>query len=127
LARIILRMYVIKPLVNSIMGFMGSAFGLPAFKMHSGGVVGLAGTPMMVPAGTFIGAPRLHNGLAPDEFPAILQRGETVLPRGADTTSSTSVKIVNVLDPSIVGNYLGTAEGERVIVNIMQRNIRRLT
>jgi TP901 family phage tail tape measure protein len=127
LARIILRMYVIKPLVNSLMGFMGSAFGLPAFKMHSGGVVGLAGTPMTVPAGMFIGAPRLHNGLAPDEFPAILQKGETVLPRGADTPSSTSVKIVNVLDPSIVGNYLGTAEGERVIVNIMQRNIRRLT
>ena len=127
IARIILRMYVVIPLVNSVMGFMSSAFGLPAVKMHGGGVVGAGGTISLVPAGAFIGAPRLHKGLASDEFPAILQRGETVLPRGTDITSPTSVKIVNVLDPSIVGNYLGTAEGERVIVNIMQRNIRRLT
>jgi hypothetical protein len=81
----------------------------------------------LVPAGAFAGAPRLHNGLRPDEFPAILQRGETVLPRDAGTGGATSVKIVNVLDPSIVGNYLGTPEGEKVIVNIMQRNIRRIT
>jgi TP901 family phage tail tape measure protein len=119
---------ILKQLASSLLQrFIWGILPIPGLKMHSGGVVGLAGTPMMVPAGTFIGAPRLHNGLAPDEFPAILQRGETVLPRGADTTSSTSVKIVNVLDPSIVGNYLGTAEGERVIVNIMQKNIRRLT
>jgi TP901 family phage tail tape measure protein len=119
---------ILKQLASSLLQrFIWGILPIPGLKMHSGGVVGLAGTPMMVPAGTFIGAPRLHNGLAPDEFPAILQRGETVLPRGADTTSPTSVKIVNVLDPSIVGNYLGTAEGERVVVNIMQRNIRRLT
>jgi len=119
---------ILKQLASSLLQrFIWGILPIPGLKMHSGGVVGLAGTPMMVPAGTFIGAPRLHNGLAPDEFPAILQKGETVLPRGADTASSTSVKIVNVLDPSIVGNYLGTAEGERVIVNIMQKNIRRLT
>jgi hypothetical protein len=27
-------------------------------------------------------APRLHGGLARDEFPAILQKGETVIPKG---------------------------------------------
>ena len=127
IARIILRMYVVRPLVNSVMGFMTTSFGLPAIKMHSGGVVGLAGTPVTVPASAFIGAPRLHNGLAPDEFPAILQRGETVIPRGGTVeTTPPNVKIVNVLDPSIVGNYLNTAEGERVVVNIMQKNIRRV-
>ena len=54
---------------------------------HSGGVVGGRAMPMhRVPVGTFIGAPRLHAGLASDEFPAILQRGETVLPRGTSSS-----------------------------------------
>jgi len=30
----------------------------------------------------FIGAPRLHSGLASDEFPAILQKGERVIRKG---------------------------------------------
>lgn len=34
-----------------------------------------------VPSHLFAGAPRLHNGLMADEFPAILQKGETVLPK----------------------------------------------
>ena len=33
-----------------------------------------------------------------------------------------NVRIINVLDPSVVGNYLYTAAGERMIVNYMQRN-----
>ncbi|WP_212525848.1 phage tail tape measure protein [Actibacterium sp. MT2.3-13A] len=32
------------------------------------------------------------------------------------------VKIVNVLDPSIVGDYLATAQGERLIINTMRAN-----
>jgi len=51
--------------------------------VHSGGVIGDAGMASATfPAALFAGAPRLHNGLAGDEFPAILQRGETVIPRG---------------------------------------------
>jgi phage-related minor tail protein len=38
-----------------------------------------------------------------------------------------NVRIINVLDPSVVGNYLSTAAGERLIVNYMQRNKRVLT
>jgi len=34
-----------------------------------------------MPSHLFALAPRLHSGLMPDEFPAILQRGETVLPK----------------------------------------------
>lgn len=130
IARIILRMYVVIPLVNSVMGFMTSTFGLPAVKMHGGGVVGAGGTISLVPAGTFIGAPRLHKGLASDEFPAILQKGEVVLPKDFGKTNvdvQPNIRIINVLDPSIVGNYLATPDGEKIIVNVMQKNIRRLT
>lgn len=47
---------------------------------HGGGVVGKGGSHRTVAASTFIGAPRLHGGgLAGDEVPTILKRGEIVL------------------------------------------------
>lgn len=50
---------------------------------HEGGVVGMTPVPQrMVPAAAFFGAPRLHRGLGANEFPAILERGETVIPKG---------------------------------------------
>lgn len=59
------------------------ASGIMAGMFHSGGMVGDTVVPgRMVPASVFAGAPRLHSGLAPDEYPAILQRGEKVIPRG---------------------------------------------
>ena len=49
--------------------------------MHEGGKVGESGTKAIMPASLFNNAPRLHGGLAADEFPAILQKGETVIPK----------------------------------------------
>jgi hypothetical protein len=31
-------------------------------------------------------------------------------------------RIINVLDPSMVGEFLSTAEGEEVLINVMRRN-----
>ena len=39
---------------------------------HSGGIVGSPTWGRLLPASTFRAAPRLHDGLAPDEFPAVL-------------------------------------------------------
>jgi hypothetical protein len=67
--------------------FGGSAGGgglssLFSSIFHEGGVVGETTTAgRMLPAFAFAHAPRFHNGLMPDEFPAILQKGETVIPR----------------------------------------------
>jgi len=50
---------------------------------HAGGILGKDRFPKrLVAQSVFSGAPRLHKGLAPDEVPAILQRGERVLPKG---------------------------------------------
>jgi len=50
---------------------------------HGGGEVGKTNVPKgYAPAGAFANAPRLHDGLAGDEFTAILKRGETVIPEG---------------------------------------------
>ena len=127
IARLLLRLYVIQPLVNSITGMFSGMLGVPAAVMHGGGVVGSAGSLALAPAGLFVNAPRLHSGLKPDEFPAILQRGETVLPRNFSLgVPESNIKIVNVLDPSVVGDYLATSEGEKMVINIVQRNSGRL-
>ena len=70
----------------------GAAMGAEMFSaeamasmiwLHGGGIVGetVAPTRSVSPA-VFLNAPRLHSGLASDEFPAILQRGEEVVRRG---------------------------------------------
>ena len=46
---------------------------------HEGGVVGAAAPGRYVSSMVFSGAVRLHSGLASDEYPAILRRGERVL------------------------------------------------
>ena len=52
-------------------------------QFHDGGVVGHTPTVMRsVPSHLFANARRYHSGLMPDEFPAILQKGETVIPKG---------------------------------------------
>lgn len=56
---------------------------LPIQGFHSGGIVGSEASFMRsVPASTFENAPRYHSGLMPDEFPAVLQKGEGVFTKG---------------------------------------------
>ncbi|HRE06727.1 MAG TPA: phage tail tape measure C-terminal domain-containing protein, partial [Opitutaceae bacterium] len=110
IAKLTLRQSVVSPLVGAlstaIMGIFGGTMdggagghfsnggsALAAIK-HNGGVVGVTPSPMRpVPTAMFHNAPRLHQGLAPDEFPAILQRGEAVIPKsrvGRDGPSITN-------------------------------------
>ena len=71
-----------KGMSQMISGFISSLFGGGAGVMHAGGLVGYDPVPQrQVSLLMFAGAPRLHNGLAPDEYPAILQRGERVQSR----------------------------------------------
>jgi hypothetical protein len=60
-----------------------------ALVKHAGGDVDGGGARRSLPAWMIASAPRLHGGLYPGEYPAILQRGETVLPRGAGGVSVT--------------------------------------
>jgi hypothetical protein len=50
-------------------------------QAHSGGKVGEIATRRSVPTSNFINAPRFHNGLRQNEVPAILERGEEVIPK----------------------------------------------
>lgn len=54
--------------------------------------------------------------------PTQVRKGQQSQPQDNSTPNNTAVKIVNVLDKSVVGDYLKTDEGEKLIVNIIQRN-----
>lgn len=76
LARIAIQRTITGPLASGMGGIFASLF-------HQGtDSVGSGGPGRMVDPSLFAFAPRFHNGLAPDESPAILQEGEEVVPRG---------------------------------------------
>lgn len=74
--------------VSGLAAFFGGLGGgggdpYPGLQSHRGGIVGVDSQPRMVNPAWFHGAPRMHmGGLAGDEVPVILQRGERVIPRG---------------------------------------------
>lgn len=57
-------------------------------------------------------------------FPAVLHPNETVIDhtKGGGGQQSNPVRIINVLDPSVVGDYLDTDAGEEIIMNVVRRN-----
>lgn len=62
---------------------------------HGGGLVGISAFPTrQLSASTFAGAPRLHDGLRSDEFPAILQRGERVIPKNKSGGSNEQPNVI---------------------------------
>ncbi|CAB4180556.1 Caudovirus, tape measure, N-terminal [uncultured Caudovirales phage] len=110
------------PLFKS-MGFLrpGQTSGAGAAAATSGGIPLIGDFPVMaavghtgwdvgspassnrsVPMAMFTGAPRFHKGLGPNEFPAILERGETVTPRGGKSGG----------DMNVVNNITVTSSGD---------------
>lgn len=99
---------------------------------HAGGMAGTGPRRMVNPL-VFAGAPRFHSGglvgLAPDERPAILQTGERVLNRqqtadynGGGAGSGGGTRVINVIDPNLVQDYMTSSAGERTILNVIERN-----
>jgi hypothetical protein len=57
--------------------FAGSKYNIEF--AHEGGIIGQTSFPTQkIPASFMLAAPRFHDGLKPDEFPAILKRGEGI-------------------------------------------------
>ncbi len=69
-----------------------------ALVRHAGGAVDGSGPHRQIPAWMIAAAPRLHGGLAPDEYPAVLQRGERVLSRREAARPAANIT-VNVQAP----------------------------
>lgn len=131
LASMIIKMYLYK-LVQSTIGGMA---GVPV--MHSGGVVGaVGGARRDVDMSLFMFARRMHNGgavgFANDEVPMILQRGEGVLSKaemaqranggGGGGGSQTGIRNVLAVGDREIAGAMNGAHGEKVILNVLQRN-----
>jgi hypothetical protein len=121
-------------LLGGLFGSSGGDSALPSFfagLFHSGGVAGEPASLQMISPLAFAGAPRLHSGLAPDEFPAILQQGELVVPRGQWSTGGRQqaptiiFNTVNNTASPIDVQQRGAAkwDGEKVVIGIVVKNI----
>lgn len=110
-----------------------AAMDASANVRHTGGIAGGAGESRRVNPALFLAAPRYHvggiAGLRPGEVPAILQAGEEVLTRNdprhvanGGGGGGNAVRVVNVIDPNLVQDYMSSSSGEQTILNVMQRN-----
>lgn len=129
-----LRAFYFKPMGEwigyGLQGLLGGIkIGLPsppatAAVPHSGGMVGVTPFPQrIVPSRVFDYAPRLHRGLAPDEYPAILQAGERVVPRGGSATGNVIINIENKGSPLKIDSYKEIwADADTKIVNVVVDN-----
>jgi hypothetical protein len=106
-------------------GAFGQAGEITAFA--SGGVVsgGVVSRPTVFPFARGIGL----MGEAGPEAILPLRRGrggrlgvEMNGESAGSTAPAMSTRIINVLDPSVVGDYLATPSGERAILNVIRRN-----
>jgi len=131
--------WMILQAVQSGLSYMSASWGNPdqnaglgadwntQSSWHKGGIVGTTPAPVrIVNPNIFANARRFHGGgLAGDEVPAILQKGETVLPKGGGVT-------VNVINKS--GTDLDAKQGAPrfdagemildVVLDAMNRNKR---
>lgn len=117
-------------------GQAGGWFGMimQAFaSRHAGGLVTEGGPQRFVSPVVFIGAPRLHAGgllgLDRDEVPIVARRDEEVLTRDDPRHSLNGgggggggVRVVNVIDPNLVHDYMQSSSGEKVLLNVIQKN-----
>lgn len=98
--RIQVRQNITGPLSSALSGGGSGLFSWLGSFFHGGGVVGQDAPSFMRPINpaVFMGAPRFHDGLASDEFPAILQKGETVIPKGGAAQGGTQKAVVYIKD-----------------------------
>lgn len=96
--------------------------------LHGGGVAGRDGYAhgRPVPASVFAGAPRLHDGgwIGPGEVPAILQRGERVIPRGEGMGGVTVNQTMNFApgtDASVLRREAERIKGETIAAIVKAR------
>lgn len=117
--RIIITKNISEPIANQASSWI-STLGTVASLFHSGGIVGSPFTPKrMVSSATFMNAPRLHKGLANDEYPAILQRGEKVIPKNQSQDSGTVVQYINNFDGATFMNDKVLEDSMRTISSQM--------
>jgi len=113
-----------------------------ALGSHGGGIAGREAPAFyrMVPNLAFAGAPRFHGGFAPDEYPAVLQRGEGVFTAGqmkamglmvagsgGDSGPNVEVNIINQSGTELSGKQRGAPkfDGRKWVLDIVVEGMER--
>lgn len=121
------------------MGVGGGIMGMVSSLFHEGGVAGQPTQGRIANPAWFAGATKYHTGgvagLAPNEVPAILEKGETIrteeqeaalqnqLANGGKNSGQPIVKVINAFDAgSFVSEGLSSAEGEQSMLNWVRSN-----
>ncbi len=123
----VMQQMVVQPIAQAISGGLGGL--MTGMFMHTGGTVGQTASPTRyVDPLLFASAPRLHTGLKSDEFPAILQRGETVTPKGqapASAAPNVTFNIQNQSGAQVEAQQTGVQfDGRRMIVGMVLKDKR---
>lgn len=111
---------------GQVTGLIGSA--ISAFGFEDGGIMTSAGpVPLRKYAGGGIArTPQMAlfgEGSTPEAYVPVPSGKIPVEMRGAATPPpAQNIRIVNAFDTSVIGDYLGSAAGERIILNAVQRN-----
>lgn len=94
-----------------------------------------AGLVSTIASTTFQG--QAHDGLmsVPKTGTYLLEKGERVttadtsakLDQKLDGMASGGVRIINAIDPSLIGDYIGSTSGEKVIMNVVRKNQRTIS
>jgi tape measure domain-containing protein len=141
IAQMIIKQLVLNLLQSMFPGAGGGIAGIVnqaanAGVAHDGGVVGNLSDSRAVSASLFANAIRYHSGgiagLAPNEVPTILEKGEEVLteddPRhvnngGGGGSIEDRVQIINAIDSGdFVSKGLSTPAGQRAFINFIRAN-----
>jgi hypothetical protein len=93
-------------------GIMTSAGAVPLRKYAGGGV---ANSPQLAMFG---------EGSTPEAYVPLPdgRRIPVAMSGGQQAAPQQNIRIVNAFDNSVIGDYLGSAAGERIIMNAVQRN-----
>lgn len=110
-------------------GFLKSA---TSFLFHEGGIVGAGGAARQLSPLLFDNAPRYHAGgiagLAPNEVPSVLLRGEEVLPESSPRhinnagSGQMGLNLTLVDDRASLGQFLSSSEGNKTLIEQIRRN-----
>ena len=147
LARLAIQRAIVAPIASALGSALGWGAPAPAAAPHVGGsshgsytghYVAHGGWSVGDPTGArrsgvdpllFAAAPRLHRGLAADEFPAILQTGERVLSRREVAEGrapiEVEVQVINRGTPQRAAERSARWDGRRAVVEVVVDDLAR--
>ena len=122
--------------VNTLKRMASEALAVKIFEQINSNFGGSEGLGSVVSA-IFSGARAGGGDVASNKAYLVGEKGPEIFVPGSagsivanqeiqQQSPTVNVRNINVLDPALVGDYLGTDAGEQIIMNIVQRNRRSL-